>query len=345
MDGNLDDIALGNTGGAMLFLEEVLAGVDKATLWQQSHNLSTGDADAAVLSTAAHFVECHVQWSSVDIGDIHRYLGNLIFVDIPANGLCAFKGAGLHDHVAVLVLFGSAGNGIALTHGAAFLAHIKGDGVGTASAGGVQVEVGGDEEVACSYCSAAGAGHFLVEGTCAEVGFAALGGKFLGKSLIFALTAHRQVAALGGEGCRLVAVAGNFGLVGDALGKFACKFGALFKSDTCDGDERAHVGGTHAWVCSVMLSHINEFASAFHSLKSCLNYGFWAAHKSHHGAVGSLTWVHVEQFHTLSLANNVGYLINHVHVAALAKIGHAFNKSVHVLCVKCLWFYSCSNFF
>ena len=154
----------------------------------------------------------------VDVGDVHRHLRNLILVDIPSDGLGALEGTRLHDDVTVLVLLGRAGDGISLADGASLFAHVKRDGIGAAGRCGVEVEVGGDKEVACSDGSTTCAGHLLVERTGTEVGLLAWGREFLGQCLILALTADCQVAALGGESGSLIAVARYARLVGDALG-------------------------------------------------------------------------------------------------------------------------------
>ena len=75
----------------------------------------------------------------------------------------------------------------------------------------------------------------------------------------------------------------------------------------------------------MVLSHINQFASLFHCLEGGLNHRCGVTDKCDHCAIGSLTWVYVQQFHAIGTADNVGNLLDDVHVAALAEVGHAFH--------------------
>ena len=87
---------------------------------------------------------------------------------------------------------------------------------------------------------------------------------------------------------------------------------------------------------AVVLSHVNQFAGFLHSLKSGLNHRCGVTDKSDHSAVGSLSRIHVQQFHAISAADDVGDLFDDVHVAALAEVGHAFHDLsfvTHVLVV------------
>ena len=58
-------------------------------------------------------------------------------------------------------------------------------------------------------------------------------------------------------------------------------------------------------------------------------HGLGLADKSDDGAVGGLTGIDIEQFDTLDLFDLGGDLIDNIHVAALADIGHTFNKLLH----------------
>ena len=55
-----------------------------------------------------------------------------------------------------------------------------------------------------------------------------------------------------------------------------------------------------------------------------------SAHKGYHCAVGGLARVYVEQFHALSPVYHIHNLIDDIHIAPFAEVGHTFNKSVHV---------------
>ena len=77
---------------------------------------------------------------------------------------------------------------------------------------------------------------------------------------------------------------------------------------------------------TVVLTHIDELACTLHSIESCLAYLFGRTHESYHRTIGSVARVHIEQFHTLMFLNLIGDLFNDLHVASLAKVGHALNN-------------------
>ncbi len=171
----------------------------------------------------------------------------------------------------------------------------------------------------------------LIDGSGAKVGLAARGGELLVQSLILAPAAHGQVAAFGGEGSSLVAVARYEQLAGNALGQVTGQLCTLVERDASHGNEWQHVGGTHTGVGAVMLAHVNQLASLLHSQVGCLDNGLRRTHKGDHSAVGSLTGVYIEQFHALDLGDDASDLIDNVHVAPLAEVGHAFHELLHLV--------------
>ena len=277
----------------MLLLEEIFAGIDEGLLRNEAHDLGTRDADATVLSAAAHLVEGHMQRGNVQVGHVHRHLCNAILIDEPADGLGAFQCAGLHDGITLGIFDDFTCDGIALAEGATLLAHVEGDGISATRRGGVEVIVDGNEEVACTYCCAACAGHVVVDGACPEVRLLALGRQFLGQCLVFTLAADGQVLALWCEGCGLVAVAGDAQFGGDALCQLAGQGGTLLEGDASHGNERQHVGGTHARMGSVVLTHIDELTGLAHTTEGSLHHLVGRTDKGDNGTVGSLTWVYI----------------------------------------------------
>ena len=125
----------------MLFLQEVAPCVGEHPLGDQSHDLGAGDADAPGCGRTANLVEGHVKGGRVDIGDVHRHLGDAVFVDKPSDSLCGLEGAGLHDGLTVGVAERLAGKTSSLTLGTALLAHVEGDGVGAARGGGIETKI------------------------------------------------------------------------------------------------------------------------------------------------------------------------------------------------------------
>ena len=77
---------------------------------------------------------------------------------------------------------------------------------------------------------------------------------------------------------------------------------------------------------TVVLTHIDELACTLHSIESSLAYLFGRTHEGYHRTIGSVARVHIEQFHTLMFLNLIGDLFNDLHVASLAKVGHALNN-------------------
>ena len=148
LDGHLHDFIFANAKAALLFGEVVLASVDKYAFGNETHNLATRYAEAAVGSTTAHFVKTEMHRSNLDRGDIHRNLGNAIVFDIPADGLGSLEGTGNHDGVSFFVLHDFATGLATFALRTAFFTHIKSHGVGAAGAGGVQIVIDGNEEVA-----------------------------------------------------------------------------------------------------------------------------------------------------------------------------------------------------
>ena len=112
---------------------------------------------------------------------------------------------------------------------------------------------------------------------------------------------------------------------GNALSQFVGKFGALLQGDASHGDERAHVGGTHAGVSTMMVAHIDELTGLADSQEGSLEYCIRFTHKGYHRAVGSLTRVYIEQFHALNTFNLISDLLDNGHIASLTEVRHAFH--------------------
>ena len=242
-----------------------------------------------------------MEWGGVDVGDVHRHLCDAVFVDVPAYGFRLLQCAGNHDGVAVGIAHGLPGDGVSFAARTSFLTHVESDGIGTACGGGVEVEVHGDEEVACTHHGASGAGDVVVEGTAAEVGLLAGCGEFLGYRLILSCAADGEVASLLGKGGCLIAIAGDAQFVGNALGEVAGHLCALLEGDAAHGDEGQHVGGTDAWVCAMVLAHVNHLSGLAHGAEGGFHHGIGFAHESDDGAVGGFAWVDIEQANTFGL--------------------------------------------
>ena len=149
----------------------------------------------------------------------------------------------------------------------------------------------------------------------------------LGELLILTTAADGKVLALLGLCGGLVEVARNLQLVGETLTQLAGQLGTLLQRDAGYRYERAHVGGTEAGVCAMVLAHIDELASLLDCTESSLTDVLGRADKRHHGAVGGLTRIDIEELDALDRLDLAGNLVNHVHVAALGKVGDTLYNS------------------
>ena len=327
LDGDTDDLLLGNTGRTLLLLQEIAARLDQRALRNQADDLGTGHTHTACVGGAANLVESHVERRNGNIGDIHRNLGDLVLVDEPADRLGSLQRTGLHDGLAVLVLQGFAYGRIAFAYRTALFAHVERDGVGATRRSGVQVVVHGDQEVACTYGGGTRACYALVEGTVAEIGSFAFVIHLLGQRLVLTGTTYGQVAALRRKGSRLVAIGRHMQLVGDALGQLTGQLGALLERNTRDRDERTYVRGTHTGMRSLMITHIDNLGSFLDALESRFQHGFGFSDEGNHRTVGRFTRIDVEQLDSVNRLDCGSNLLNNSLVTALAKVGHAFNNT------------------
>ena len=89
-DSYLDYLFVVDTNGTLLFAKEIFTGFDKSRFRNEAYNFSTCNAESAICGTAAYLVKSNVKWSGFNICNIHRYLSDTIFVDIPTDCFCTF---------------------------------------------------------------------------------------------------------------------------------------------------------------------------------------------------------------------------------------------------------------
>ena len=94
LHGNADYFVFGDAERALLLTQEVLSGLHYGFLGYETHNLGACNAYTTRRSGATHLVEGYVEGCGGGIGNVHRYLRDAIFVDIPAYGLGALECAG-----------------------------------------------------------------------------------------------------------------------------------------------------------------------------------------------------------------------------------------------------------
>lgn len=329
LDGHLHNLVLADAETALLFGKIIFTGIDEDALGDEADDFAASNTETAVSGAAAHLVEAQVHGCHLDGSDVHRDLGDAIVLDIPADSLGAFQRAGNHDGLAVLVFDNLAAGLAAFALGTAFLADVEGDGVGTAGAGAVEVVVDSHEEVACADLGCASLSHIVVPLIGAEIGFPLLGAEAGVQALIFARAAIGEVATLGDVGCALVAVDGDVELFAQTFAQLVSILHHLVHSDVADGDEGADIGSALTGMSAMVVAHVDEFGSLLHHAESGFASLLGLAHESDDSTVGRCAGIDVKQFHTFNLLNLGSHLIDDIHVATFANIGHAFDKLFH----------------
>ncbi|CCX55669.1 unknown [Bacteroides sp. CAG:1060] len=158
LDGDFHDFFLGDTRRALLLLKEILSCINQCALRHESYDFSSGDSESAGLGCAADFFEGLVKRGGCDIGDVHRDLCYAVFVNVPADSLASLEGARYPDILAVSVFENLAGEGASLACFTALFPDIESHRHGTAGGCGVEVEIDGNKEIACTYVAGSGLG-------------------------------------------------------------------------------------------------------------------------------------------------------------------------------------------
>ena len=278
-----------------------------------------------------------MQRGGFDVGDIHRHLGDAIFVNIPSDGLAALQGAFLPDILAVLVLEDLACQGTAFALLAAFLTHVEGNRHSPAGGCGVEVVVDSHEEVPGSHVDCAAPGDGLVVSVRSEIRLAGRIGYLLRQGFIFPGPADGEVLPFRLERCRFITVARDAQVFIDALGKASGEFRAFLEGDAGYRYERQNVAGSRTRMCSVMLAHVDDLHRTLDSLENCLQDSLRASYEGHHGPVGGFSRIHVKDLDPFFLpinchpciCNCLYYLVDDNPVTPFAEIGHTFYDLFH----------------
>ena len=278
------------------------------------------------------------------IGHVHRYLCNAILFDEPSNSLTCFKCSGYHYGLAILVFNDCSCYRITLAHWTAFLAHIKSNCIGATGGCGVQIIVYCNKKIACANGCCARTCNTFVVWACAKVGAFIFVCQLFGEAFIFSCATHRKVTALRLECCRFIAVCRYSEFIGETFCKYTCQFCALFHGDARNWNQRTYIACSHARMCSLVLSHVDEFGSAFYTCYCSVNNSLGFAHECHNSAVCCFAWVNIKQLYTLDSLNGIGNMFDNLHVAALREVGHALDNSfLHGIRLYVLLYLSQSN--
>jgi len=333
LDGDADDLLLGDTRRTALFAQEVASRLDKRPLGHETHDLRAGDAHPAGVGPAAHLVEGDMQGRHGDIGQIHRDLRDAVLLDIPPDGLRGAERAGPHDGIAVGILHDFTRDGISLAHRPPLLAHVESDGVGAPRGGGVEIEIDGNQEIAGPDRRGSRTGHPFVEGTRPEIGGRLRVRQLLGQRLVLSGAADGQVPPLGPQSRSLVAIGRNPQFAGDAFGQPARQRGALLERDARNGNERQDVGGPHAGVRPFVAAHVDQFGRPFHPGESRLDDLLGRADEGDDRAVRRFARIDVQDLHAARPLDRFDDPADHLLVASLAEIGDALHDSLfHIVC-------------
>ena len=179
--------------------------------------------------------------SCVHVRNVHGYLGDTVFLDVPADCLAALKCSRNPNGLSAVVLENLSGEAASLSCRTAFLSDIECDCHCTACGCGVQVEVDRDKEVTCSDIGSASLGNCLIVLARAEIRFPLRVIDLFRQSLIFACAAYCEIFSLRLVGCRLVAVARNSEFVVDPFCEASGHFSTFFQCGSGNWDERQYV--------------------------------------------------------------------------------------------------------
>ena len=170
--------------------------------------------------------------SDIDVGNVHRYLRNAVFVYVPADCLASFQCARYHHRISVSVLHYLARQRIALSFRPAFLADVEGYGIGAAGGCGVEIEVHGNEEVPGADVACSAAGHCLIVCVRAEIRTPFRVFYLFRQCFIFASPAYRKVLSFRLVRSSFIAVARDSELPVNPFGELAGHLRAFFQCDT-----------------------------------------------------------------------------------------------------------------
>ena len=90
-DGYLHDLLVGDAKGSLLFLKIVFPGIHQHALRNQADYLCASYFQTSGTSCPTDFLVGDVKGSGFYVGDIHRDLGDAVFVDVPSDCLATFE--------------------------------------------------------------------------------------------------------------------------------------------------------------------------------------------------------------------------------------------------------------
>ena len=169
--------------------------------------------------------------SRIDVGNVHGNLCDSILVDEPSDGFASLQCTRNHYGLAVLVLYGLAGDRIPFSLRSSFLAHIECNSIGTAGRGRVEVVIDSNEEIAGAYVCCSGKSCAFCIMSRSEIRLALRVAHLFRQGFIFACTADCKVLSLRLLRGGFIAVAWDFKFIIYAFRKHPCQFRALFEGN------------------------------------------------------------------------------------------------------------------
>ncbi len=76
---------------------------------------------------------------------------------------------------------------------------------------------------------------------------------------------------------------------------------------------------------TVVASHIDYLSCATDTLECSLHHILGAPHEGDDSAVGGLTGIHIQKFHTLHGCDGIGDGLDFLRIAPFAEVGHTFD--------------------
>ena len=241
---NLQYLVLGDSERPLLLLQIELSGIDQHSLRHQAHDLSSRNLQASCRCGTAHFLVCLMKWCCLYVRYVHGYLGNTIFVYVPADSLAALKRSRLPHVVSVFILEHLSRKASALTHLPSLLPYVKGHGHSPSCRSCIKVIVYCDKEIPCSNVDGAALCNHICICSRSEVRHSGRVHNLLRQSLILTGTANCEVLPLRLERGGLIAVARYLLLFKDSLCQSPGQFCTLLQGNAGNRNQRQHVSCT-----------------------------------------------------------------------------------------------------
>ncbi len=278
-------------------MQKPFRGLLQGTLGNQADDFAGNGNDSVAGGFALHEFEDAMDGSLVEVGQVHRDLGE-----------AADEEAGSLDEA----------------QAAAGKAHGFGDFLRDGDIGRIQKDVVGNEKFARADYGRSGGG---MDARLAEIGAArGVGGDFSADAFELAAANVLQILALGSGGGGFIQIDGNLETLGDFGSDVARHGDAVFNGHAFDRDEGYDIGCTHARMSSLMMGEVDQFGGLACAANGGFLNGLAVADESDDRAIVVGIHFAVEEIDSRNFHGGDDG-VNFGRVAAFGKIRNAFNKS------------------